>query len=252
MQLYKILFETKKILDTKGKRYNAYFYGSDNGEWEYHSAPIFSFKKNGYDWEMASSLSSRNEWRNFSVEGTTEYNEGFIEALKNIVKEYPEVLDFEISFDGPAKPIKNILDRFSNIKTQEFQNIVFYHGTSSHFLNKIMEDGLKPRLETGSTSVYGAMEAGESNPRYVYLTTQLGMAHYAAISSAARYKSIPIILKVTNLTNNDLFRPDEDSKETDAYESLKRLGSVAYEGSISPDKIEIFESLIDNNWIKHS
>jgi hypothetical protein len=251
VKLLSILFESK-VLDVKGRRYSAYFYGDDSGEWEYLSSPILGFRKSGYTWEMVSSLSSRNEWRNFSVDGATEYNIGFIKALKGIAAEYPEVLDFVISFDGPWKSIKEILNEHDieqgGVGRKNFSDVVFYHGTSLENLEKIMHEGLKPRMMTGLESVYGAKQAGESDLRYVYLTTQLGMAHYAALSSAARYRSIPIVLKVTGLSDGSLFYADEDSHENNAIDSLKRIGSVAYQGIVPANKIKIFEKLVDGEW----
>jgi hypothetical protein len=43
---------------------------------------------------------------------------------------------------------------------------------------------------------------------------------------------------------------DEDSKETDPWKSLDRMGSIAYLGSIPPSKIDPYLTTDgQNNWV---
>jgi len=107
-------------LARKGHRYDTYFYGDDSGDWSVSGA-VLGFRRE-WDWEMAPSLSSKNDWRNFSVDGATENNIGFRKALKAIVADYPEVANFWLSFDGPYKPVREVLGL-----SDSWDDLVFLH-----------------------------------------------------------------------------------------------------------------------------
>ena len=73
-----------KALARKGNKYHTSFYGHDAGSWEAVNGFILGFRGIGYNWEMVPSMSSKNEWRTYSVEGPTEHHSGFRKALREI------------------------------------------------------------------------------------------------------------------------------------------------------------------------
>jgi hypothetical protein len=56
-----------------------------------------------------------------------------------------------------------------------------------------------------------------------------------------------VVLRVTRI-DGERVAPDEDSKESDAWRSLDRLGSIAYLGTILPDRIEPYLKLEGPSW----
>lgn len=186
---------------------------------------------------MIPSMSLKNDWKNFSVDGATEQHTGFIRALRQISEQYPEVLDFVVSFDGPYMPIRDLLAAWAEAPVP-IGAMTFFHGTSGAAWESIMREGMRPRGETGQTAAYGAVidqeKAGRADA--VYLTTQSTMARSAARQAASAHKSFPVVLKVTGL-DPSLAEPDEDSREKTAEASIARMGSMAYRGSIKPDQI---------------
>jgi hypothetical protein len=239
---HKAVAEARKLLAStlakKGHRFDTYFYGDDSGEWA-ASGAIFDFRKE-WDWEMAPSLFSKNDWRNFSVEGATENNAGFRKALKAIVADYPEVADFWLSFDGPMKPVSEVLG-LSN--SDSWDDLVFLHGTSTTFLPTIEKEGLRPRGQTSVKPAYGhGSSAKPSNPDLLYFTTQETMAKFAARAAAAVHGGEPVILEVRNLDKAKA-EPDEDSREKTAEASLARMGSIGYRGRVPASQVKARRSL---------
>jgi hypothetical protein len=223
-------------LERKGKKYSTNFYGNDDGLWEATSRYILGHKKEGYDWAIFSSLSSQNDWRTLSVEGATEHNSGFRKALYEIVKAYPELIEFWINFDGPYKAVGELIESFDDIESSsDWENLTFYHGTSEKAWEKIQQEGLRPRSETNVVPAYGAQysSAPEGRSDAIYLTTQLAMARAAARDASRVSKSPGVILKIQGI-NNNYVTADIDSGETDPVKSLARIGSIAYLNTIPP------------------
>jgi hypothetical protein len=216
------------------------FYGNDQGRWGYDEGyPLDILQR--WDWKASIGLSSTNGWRNLAVDGATEDNRGFRKALREIVREYPEVADYVVSFDGPFQPVSRLVGGPVKAPGSEVDlgRITFFHGTSDDVLDEILLHGLKPRGATNVEPTYGVeVGASPSRAEAVYLTTQMGLATAAANSAARKRGGKPVILEITGLSH-DLFQPDEDSGESDAVSSLERMGSVAYVGSIRPDKIRV-------------
>jgi len=228
-------------LATKGTRVTGTFYGDDQGLWEYTEGYPLNILKMGWSWEGSIAMSSENQWRNLSVTGATEHSRGFRKALKEIVKEYPEVRDFLISFDGPYKEVSDLVD---GEEEADLSKVTFYHGTTSTLLDVIQAEGLKPRSITKRDPSFGSeFRAPDGRDDAIYLTTQMGMARAAAFSATkneVRRKETPgkpVIFVVSGLNPRYLVA-DEDSGETDPVKSLERIGSIAYTRPIHPRLIK--------------
>ena len=213
-------------LSTKGRRYDTLFFGNHDGSWTSNDG--FVLGRRGMQWEMIPSMSLQNDRMNFSVEGTTEYSAGFRRALREIVQQYPEVREFVFKFDGPWKTLDEVLS----------SEPVFFHGTSSSVLERILAEGLRPRSETGSAAAYGrSSSAREGSAGAVYLTNQRQMASYAARDAANALGGKPVILEITGIDMGKAL-PDEDSGAATAQQSLDTMGSMAYAGRITPSMIK--------------
>jgi hypothetical protein len=235
-------------LARKGNKYRTSFYGHDDGSWEAVNGFILGFRKAGYDWEMIPSMSSKNDWRTYSVEGATEQHAGFRRALKEIVRQYPEVVDFLIQFDGPYKEVRDLVGGGEPDPEIRWEAVTFYHGTSAKAWESIQREGLRPRSSTNVNPAYGVgSTAGEGRKDAIYLTTQISMAHFAAIDAAKTQQSSGVILQIKGLDGRGM-AADEDSGETDPAKSLGRLGSVAYVGNIPASKISLYEESTDSGW----
>ena len=216
--------------------YKTAFFGDDDGSWQAFGNNQWPSLRD-WDWQMIPSMSSRNDWKNFSVDGATEQHTVFIRALRQITEQYPEALDFLVSFDGPYMSIRDLLAAWAEAPVP-IGAMTFFHGTSGAAWESIMREGLRPRGETGQRAAYGALVDEEKAGRTdaVYLTTQATMARSAARQAARAHKSFPVVLKVTDL-DPSLAEPDEDSREKTAEDSIARMGSMAYRGIINPDQI---------------
>jgi hypothetical protein len=233
-------------LARKGQKYRTSFYGHDDGKWEAITGFDLGWVHK-YDWEMVPSMSSKNEWRTYSVEGATEQHAGFRRALREIVRQYPEVVDFVISFDGPYKEVRDLVGAPAE-REPRWEGITFYHGTSAKAWESIQREGMRPRGSTNVQPAYGVgSSAGEGRVDAIYLTTQMSMAHFAAIDAAKTQKSTGVVLQVKGLDGQHM-AADEDSGETDAAKSLARLGSVAYVGDIPASKIRLYEKSVGSRW----
>lgn len=241
-----IFLKLSEQLSRHGKKYNTSFYGNNDGTWTAHQGFLLGALKE-YDWEMIPSMSSKNDWANFSVEGATEHNQGFLKALNEIVDQYPEVMNFLITFDGPAIKISELLSKNESL---DWSTIKLYHGTSQQAWEAIQQIGLKSRSVTQSTPIYGAgVGARAGREDAIYLTTQLGMAHFAALEAGAKTRSDPVVLEVSGL-DGEFVVADEDSGSDDAAVSLSKIGSVGYVKDIPPQNIRILEVCRDREWIK--
>ena len=217
-------------------RWYPFFYGSRHGTWEEHKKPIMGFRREGLDWALEASMSSRNNWRNWMVTGATERDPGLREALTSIVRKYPEAAEFDLKFDGPWMKV----GEFLNHEIQ--QQIEFLHGTSTKAWENIQRQGLRPRRQHGGPAAYGAHieRALQSDEGAVYLTTQIGTARFAARDAARVTNSAPIILSIRGI-NITRLEADEDSRLpiTAWRRSLETLGSVKYRDPIPPELISV-------------
>jgi GNAT superfamily N-acetyltransferase len=218
-----------------------WFYGNDDGNWELIGRPVLAFRRAGFDWEMAPAMSGDNQRRNFRVEGATESNKGFRAALAEIVERHPELLDWAIRFDGPWLSMHDVLAQpaFS-------WNDTFYHGTSEAALPFIRQHGICPRDVTGSRPAYGG-EGKAGRPDTVYLTTQLGMARFAARDAGNVTRSPGVILAIDGVDPRKVV-PDEDSGEATARASVDHMGSFGVRGCISPERVSIAQVWRDGAW----
>ena len=239
-------------LKYKGDRPKGTFYGDDNGVWRYTEGYPMGLRREGWNWSASIGLSIKNDWKNLSVDGASEQNRGFRKALREIVREYPEVAGYLISFDGPYMPVSSLVGGTAPEPESRIDlgKQTYYHGTSSDVLEDILSDGLMPRGQTNVEPVFGVeFGARPSRAEAVYLTTQLGLAQSAANSAARKRKGDPVIVEVTGL-HHDHFQPDEDSRESDAVKSLERMGSVAYVGRIRPRNIRVYAMDEGSGWNK--
>jgi len=239
-------------LKYKGDRPKGTFYGNDEGVWRYTEGYPLGLRREGWNWSASIGLSSKNDWKNLSVDGASEQNRGFRKALREIVREYPEVAGYLISFDGPYMPVSRLVGGTAPEPESRIDlgKQTYYHGTSSDVLDAILSDGLMPRGQTNVEPVFGVeFGARPSRAEAVYLTTQLGLAQSAANSAARKRRGDPVILEVTGL-HHDHFQPDEDSRESDAVKSLERMGSVAYVGRIRPRNIRVYAMDEGSGWNK--
>lgn len=215
------------------------FYGNDRGDWKYSETHPWGIRSQGWDWEALIGLDSENDFRNLSVDGATENHRGFRKALNEMVRQYPEILEWKIKFDGPLLPVSKLVSS-GGLRELGWARMKFFHGTSSHVLDKILREGLRPRSETNVEPAYGVASGTASGRKEaVYLTTQMNMARMAA-RDAARRKGEPVVLEITGI-QPQLVAPDEDSGEDTARGSLERLGSIAYLGTIPPRNISIID-----------
>ncbi len=231
-------------LPRKGQKYNGSFHGADDGQWE-----LGGYLKGGWQWDAAMSLARENDWRNLMVDGATEHHAGFRKALHEMVREYPELHEFVIKFDGPWKPVSSLVGGGSTEQAEiRWESLTFYHGTSSTAVEHILREGLRPRSSTNVAPAYGGgSSAGAGRAEAIYLTTQLGMAKFAALDASKAHHGVPTVLEVRGIDGSRV-AADEDSGETDAAKSLARIGSIAYVGEIPASKIRIAYALPGHTW----
>jgi hypothetical protein len=226
-------------------RYDGMFVGNDAGAWEYWPAIHLGRQKMGWTWEAVLGMSRKNEGRNLSMEGATEHHPGFLRALSEMAAVYPELNDFVLDFDGKQVAVPGLLRGGSQPERIDWKSVTFYHGTSSAVVPSILERGLRPRGVSGR-AVYGTTAgAAKGRSDAVYLTTQPGTAHFAAIEAAKMLGGKPTTLAVRGLSGDNM-APDEDSHEHTAEASLARLGSVAHIGRIAPSHIRVHGAIGDD------
>jgi len=241
--LFRVAFNQ---LPRKGPKYNGAFQGDDAGNWT-----LGGYLRSGeWDWDAALSLANYNDRKNLMVEGATEHHAGFLKALHEMVREYPELGDFVVKFDGPWIPVPKLLTQHAaESREPDWARMHFYHGTSSTAAERIVVEGLKPRSQTNVDPAYGVgSNAGAGRAEAIYLTTQLGMAKFAALDAAKAHHGDGVILEVIGL-NPDFVAADEDSKQTSAAASLARIGSIAYLAPIAASKIQVILRAEKSGWI---
>lgn len=213
--------------------------GTPDGTWEIVAGYPLGALRNG-GWTCSAALAAKNNWKNLSVEGATEYNQALLKALREAVQQYPELAEYIVVFDGPYIPFRDVVAQRSSKSLGQME---WLHGTSDQYLDSIVAVGLQPREVCKVSPGYGTgFSCPAGRPDAVYLTTQRSTAIFAALQVAKATKGNPIILHIVGLRDN-LFIPDEDSKETTAVKSLERLGSVAYRGTIPPGCIAQIEKV---------
>ena len=233
-------------LPRKGQKYNGAFHGDDQGHWE-----LGGYLRSGaWDWDAAMSLSSTNGWKTLMVEGATEHHAGFAKALRDMVRAYPELQDFVVKFDGPWVPVSKLLSAGTSDSTQPaWSRLTFFHGTSSTAAERILVEGLKPRAATNVAPAYGVgSHAGVGRAEAIYLTTQLNMAKFAALSAAKAHHGEGVILEIAGI-DPEFVAADEDSRKTDAAASLQSLGSIAYLAPIPPSKVKLVLRATPSGWV---
>jgi len=231
---------SEESLPQKNGKYKGLIVGDDDGEWMFGGISDIS----NWDWYFGFGVFGKK--KKVSVENATEHNRGFVKALKGVVKKYPEFLEFDLDFDGNVVAVTDLVGKGKR-KSGKWKRITFFHGTSSGVVDKILHSGLRPRDLSGQASVYGRASGARSGRKdSVYLTTQLGMAQFAASEAAVLKGGDPVILRVRGLDGD--FLPDEDSGERDAYDSLSRMGSVAFRGVIKPKNIDVYMVRDDKRW----
>jgi hypothetical protein len=232
-------------LPRKGPRYDGAFHGDDAGNWEIGGY----LRSRAWSWDAAMSLSNQNDRKTLMVEGATEHHAGFSKALHGMVREYPELGDFIVKFDGPWIPVSRLLSMPpSSSNGPRWAQLTFYHGTSSTAAERILVEGLKPRSSTNVAPAYGvSSSAGAGRAEAIYLTTQLNMAKFAALDASKAHHGEAVLLEVKGI-DSDYVAADEDSRETDAAASLDRIGSIAYLAPIPASKIREAFRLMPTGW----
>jgi len=202
----------------------------------YHSKPVYEYSqeylpKRG-DWRINLGLSKNTLF----VDNATEYHPFFRQAFEKICIEFPEILDYNIVFDGPEINVTKFL---ATDYPSSIDKIVFMHGTSSILVPKILEEGLRPRSESLVCPTYGTrFNAKEGDCNLIYLTTQRNTAGFASRDAAAVHGGTPAILYVGPGLKETFAEPDEDSGEITAIMSLWVLGNIAYRRPIPPYMIK--------------
>lgn len=222
-------------LPTKKERPYFSILGRNNGTWKLIAGYDIGWTR-VWDWHIAAAMSSRNSWKTLMVDHATEQHAGLLQALREAVTKYPGLLDYVIAFDGPFMPLKDLLGRDLEY---DWSKMTFYHGTSDAVWQAVKREGLKPRADTGSKPAYGSLvgaKLGRSDG--VYLTTQLNTALFAARDAARNTGSIPRVLIIKGIDASKV-APDEDSRESTAIGSLRKLGSIVYVGTIPPKLIKL-------------
>lgn len=230
------LFEATKALPEKGGRPHFSILGLNGGTWKLIPGYDIGWTRI-WDWYASAALSSKNSWKTLMVDNATEHNTGFLKAMREVGSTYPEIASYIIAFDGPFKPMKDILG--SDLEF-DWNKITFYHGTSDVlWQQQIKREGLRPRAETGSRPAYGSLVGAKvGRDDGVYLTSQLNTALFAARDAARNTGSIPVVLIIKGIDGSRL-APDEDSREKTALASFRKLGSVIYIGTIPPNLIKL-------------
>lgn len=233
-------------LPRRGLGYDGAFRGDDAGNWELGG---YLRSGGGWSWEAALSLSNQNDRKTLMVDGATEHHAGFSKALHEMVREYPELTDFIVKFDGPWMPVSRLLSMHpSSTKEPRWPQITFYHGTSSTAAERILVEGLRPRSSTNVAPAYGVgSSAGAGRAEAIYLTTQLNMAKFAAMDAAKAHHGEAVLLEVKGI-DPDFVAADEDSRETTAAASLDRIGSIAYLAPIPASKVREAFRLTPTGW----
>ena len=218
------------------------FLGYEDGTWEYTTDAT---SVSGVAWWATLGLSRESDGKTIHVERATEYSPIFTKALRQMIVKYPELNSYVVKFDGPWFPVGQITTGDPDIP---WQQIEFFHGTSTALLDSILKRGLLPRSESGSDPSYGTRStAPVSRSDSVSLTTQMQMAKWAARDAARVHGGEPVVLKVSGIKAENL-RGDMDSGTNDSRKSLETLGSVEHIGAVAPEHITPVAFYKDRRW----
>jgi hypothetical protein len=124
------------------------------------------------------------------------------------------------------------------------EEITLYHGTSTELREDILKEGLLPREKTGISNytlpeMWGMSSIFESFSDRVYFAKDPERAKSLGNQATEVHGGEVIVFEAKVNVNNLV--PDEDSHKKNWYDSLKEFGTVAYQGSISPEKIDLFD-----------
>ena len=232
----------------KGPKLIANFYGDDDGYWMMTDQFLFGADRREWDWAALSGMYSRNEWRVLSVEGATPHHTEFRKALKEMVRKYPELVDWQIEFDGEWAQVSELVGARTE-PAMNWSRIKFYHGTSSTILAKVLREGLRPRSDTNVEPAYGAHidRAAPSRVDAVYLASLMSGPLFAFRDAVRKVGGRRIVFEIVGV-DEDLVAADEDSRQADPRVSLEKLGSIAYLGTIHPRMIKGVLWLDEERW----
>ncbi|MCK9458430.1 MAG: hypothetical protein M0R80_02155 [Proteobacteria bacterium] len=167
-------------------------------------------------------------------------------ALRILLRQKPHLANKPLDFDGWSPgTLQQFLYSSEPIAPKDTLPQFMYHGTSLHRWEHIKEDGLKPLIASGGE--YGAepMSAPLTNPNNVYLSATFGAATRLAAYDASKKGTgdVPVVLKInTKQLDPQKIRPDEESRATTWQKSLHGLNTIAYEGEIPPQSIELYKA----------
>ncbi len=142
------------------------------------------------------------------------------------------------------------VDTFDDLLS--YDSVILYHGTSTYCLDDILQDGLRPRSETG-TDPNGREDIRNSDER-IYLGPDPESTEdiYGQVMGAAGEKrkevgGAPVILEVAvdppNLYPDDDMTAyaglseDQINSQEFVLESIEASGYVSHEGTIAPENI---------------
>ncbi|MEZ8293465.1 hypothetical protein AB6D11_06380 [Vibrio splendidus] len=166
-------------------------------------------------------------------------------ALEALIKAAPQLSHSSCRFDCNRRVTLSQLKE-EMVSASRGLPDVLYHGTSHEQWLSIQQEGLLPRSLTGSDPMYASQHSGVSLTDRVYLcgAWAISAARFAAEAAALKHGSSPVVLSIdVRGLSVDLFRPDEDSQQTCAMSSFHRLGTLAYQGVIDPNCLQLAPQL---------
>jgi hypothetical protein len=133
--------------------------------------------------------------------------------------------------------------------------MLLYHGTSTLFLKKILEEGLTPREKNGNNTWEHNPDISPSKPEYIYLTSHYGYAlFYAENACCDDVDAFPVVIEV-DVDKENLFQDDDVQKigekvvkgafSTDAKGSLQVLGTASHLGVIPVSRFKKIYVFLD-------
>lgn len=179
-----------------------------------------------------------------SVNGGGPYHPLMKRAIKSLIKQKPMLLNRKLDFDGFSPgSVQDFL------KTPDFHGPkdrlpkFLYHGTSYFKWEKIREEGLQPRNESGEDPTYGAKyNAPPGQAEHIYFGGSPNASTRWAAQEAQRDGSNPVAIQVDSSgLDYSLLRPDHDSGSNTWQESLARMDTIAYEGSVAPQYLRLYK-----------
>lgn len=134
---------------------------------------------------------------------------------------------------------------------KDIQNITWYHGTSTEYLDSILKLGLRPRKFTGARSNFNI-----KHDSAIFLTSKYSKAHFHAYNATEPSKHKIMIIKIRSIPDPsliisdydiDLFSKSENIKSNTLKSSIN-VGVIGYLGSIPPKFIESFIINVGDNF----